>query len=106
MDAVALRLHSGARTELYPEDPRSQNRDLGYPSDFLRRYGLKPGAFKKRGTVARSPYSREFTARSAEIGPEPRRDGRPKGIQPYRTSIRPTLTPWLKPNILKQLSLN
>jgi len=33
MDAVALRLHSGARTELYQEDPRSQNRDL----DWIRK---------------------------------------------------------------------
>jgi hypothetical protein len=36
MDVVALGLHYEARTELYQEDPRSQNRDLGHPSDFLR----------------------------------------------------------------------
>jgi hypothetical protein len=36
MDLVALGLHSGARTGLYQEDPRSQNRDLGPRSDFLR----------------------------------------------------------------------
>jgi hypothetical protein len=41
MDVVALRLHSGSRTGLYQEDPRSPNRDLWHPSDFLRRYGLK-----------------------------------------------------------------
>jgi hypothetical protein len=43
MDVVALGLHYGARTGLYYEDPRSQNRDptagrggAGHPSDFLR----------------------------------------------------------------------
>jgi hypothetical protein len=40
MDVVALGLHYGARISLDQEDPRSQTRDLGHPSDFLRRYSL------------------------------------------------------------------
>jgi hypothetical protein len=47
-DVVALGLHSGARTGLHQEDPRSQDRDLGHPSDFLKRYVLKAAPFKKR----------------------------------------------------------
>jgi hypothetical protein len=47
MNVVALGLHYGAQTKLYQEDPRSQNRDLGHPFDFLRRYVLKAGSFNK-----------------------------------------------------------
>jgi hypothetical protein len=54
MDVVALGIPYGARTGRYQEDPRSQNRDLGHPSDFLRRYGLKPGPFKKTSSHADS----------------------------------------------------
>jgi hypothetical protein len=49
MDAVTLWLHYGARTGLNQEDPRSQNRDLGHPSDFLRvlTQALKPSSISR-----------------------------------------------------------
>jgi hypothetical protein len=55
MDAVALWLRYGARTGLHEEDPRSQNRDLGHPSDFLR--VLKAVVFKEDGRPASRIFS-------------------------------------------------